>query len=102
MLTPRPQLSRGRDMIDQTSRRGFLKATAITAAGAVLPRFGVAPAVVSAQSARPQALQGLHFGDPSDGSVVVWSRSDRAARMLVDWSYDESFADAQRIVGPHA
>ena len=51
---------------------------------------------------RPQALQGLHFGDPADGSAVVWSRSDRPARMLVDWSYDESFGNARRIIGPHA
>ncbi len=50
----------------------------------------------------PQALQGLQLGDPGDGSVVVWSRSDRAARMLVDWSYDEQFKEARRIVGPHA
>ena len=33
---------------------------------------------------------------------MVWSRSDRAARMLVDWSYDEHFKEARRIVGPHA
>ena len=32
----------------------------------------------------------------------MWSRSDRSARMLVDWSYDEQFRDAQRIRGPHA
>jgi alkaline phosphatase D len=89
-------------MIDNTSRRGFLKAGAVTAAGVVLPRLIGAPAIVTAQSARPRALQGLHFGDPANGSVVVWSRSDRPARMLVDWSYDESFAGAARLVGPHA
>jgi alkaline phosphatase D len=85
-----------------TSRRGFLKASAATAAGVALPRWAGAPAIVTAQSERPQALQGLHFGDPGHGSAVVWSRSDRPARMLVDWSYDESFAKAWRIVGPHA
>src|SRR5262245_49111268 len=88
-----------------SSRRRFLKASAATAAGVVLPAWAAtkgAPAIVAADSDRPQALQGLSFGDPSDGSVVVWSRSDRAARMLVDWSYDEQFRDARRIVGPHA
>ncbi len=44
----------------------------------------------------------MQFGDPHNGSVIVWSRSDRPARMLVDWSYDEQFNEAYRIVGPHA
>src|SRR5262245_26839285 len=88
-----------------SSRRRFLKASAVTAAGIVVPGWTLtkgAPAIIAADSERPQALQGLHFGDPSNGSVVVWRRSDRPARMLVDWSYDEQFAEAQRIVGPHA
>ena len=86
------------------SRRGFLKAATVTAAGVALPAWAVnrAPAIVAAEVDRPQALQGLHFGDPANGSAVVWSRSDRPARMLVDWSYDESFANARRIIGPHA
>src|SRR5262249_2516493 len=48
------------------------------------------------------ALQGLSFGDPSDGSIVVWSRADRPSRMLVEWSTDEGFRGAQRIRGPYA
>src|SRR5262245_15776043 len=88
-----------------SSRRRFLKAGAATAAGVMLPAWDFAkgaPALMAADSERPQAAQGLSFGDPSDGSVVVWSRSDRPARMLVDWSYDELFRDARRIRGPHA
>ena len=88
-----------------TSRRRFLKAGAATAAGALLPAWTMtrgAPAIIAADADRPQALQGVSFGDPSDGSVVVWSRSDRAARMIVEWSYDEQFRDVRRIVGPHA
>jgi alkaline phosphatase D len=87
------------------SRRRFLKAGVATAAGVVLPAWTLtkgAPAIIAAEDERPQALQGLHFGDPSNGSVVVWSRSDRPARMLVDWSYDERFQAAYRLVGPHA
>jgi alkaline phosphatase D len=88
-----------------SSRRQFLKNSAATAAGAVLPAWtGVrgAPAIVVAASERPQALQGLHFADPSDGTVVVWSRADRASRMLVEWSHEETFKDAPRLLGPHA
>jgi alkaline phosphatase D len=88
-----------------SSRRRFLKTSLTTAAGVVLPRWSLAqgaPAIVVSDEERPQALQGLHFGDPGNGSVIVWSRSDRPARMLVEWSHDERFKEARRIVGPHA
>ena len=86
-----------------SSRREFLKGSVVTAAGIVLPRWvSGAPAILVSDADRPQALQGLHFGDPSNGSIVVWSRSDRPARMVVEWSYDEWFDKVQRLVGPHA
>src|SRR5262245_32751017 len=88
-----------------SSRRRFLKTSVATAAGLSLPHWtfrGSGPAIVVSAQERPQALQGLHFGDPSDGSVVVWSRSDRASRMLVEWSTNEQFNDARRLIGPHA
>jgi phosphodiesterase/alkaline phosphatase D-like protein len=90
---------------NSSSRRRFLKVGgASTAAVAMLPDWTIkgAPAIVASAAERPQALQGLHFGDPHGGAVVVWSRSDRPARMLVEWSYDEQFNESQRIVGPHA
>ena len=70
----------------------------------MLPDWAIkgAPAIVVSAAERPQALQGLQFGDPSDGAVVVWSRSDRPGRLLVEWSYDEQFQRSQRIIGPHA
>src|SRR5262245_48610587 len=94
-------------MSDSTfsSRRRFLKVSAATAAGVALPAWSLtkgAPAIIAAEADRPQALQGLHFADPSDGSIVVWSRSDRPARMFVDWSYDEQFNEMIRLRGPHA
>ncbi len=88
-----------------SSRRRFLQASAATAAGVLIPNWTWtpgAPAIVVSAQERPQALQGLQLGDPSNGSVVIWSRSDRPARMLIDWSYDEQFADARRVVGPYA
>jgi alkaline phosphatase D len=91
-------------MSDILPRRRFLKAAAATASTALLPDWILrgAPAIVVSAAERPQALQGLQFGDPSDGAVVVWSRSDRPARMLVEWSYEEQFRQTQRIVGPDA
>src|SRR5262249_54781276 len=100
-----PNEESGMSELVVSSRRRFLKASVATAAGVALPRWTLAngaPAIITADSERPQALQGLHLGDPSDGSVVVWSRSDRAARMLVEWSYDEQFHDVHRLTGPHA
>jgi alkaline phosphatase D len=86
------------------SRRRFLTTGAATAAAAMLPDWALkgAPAIVVSAAERPQALQGVQFGDPYDGAVVVWSRSDRAARMLIEWSYDQQFQKSQRIAGPHA
>lgn len=89
----------------RSSRRRFLQTGVATAAGALLPawtRPNLAPALIAAENERPQALQGLHFADPGNGSMVVWSRSDRPARMLVEWSYDEQFEQVQRLIGPHA
>ena len=88
-----------------SSRRRFLQGSVATVAGVVLPDWTLAkgaPAIITADAERPQALQGLQFGDPNNGSVIVWSRCDRPARMLVDWSYDEQFNEAYRIIGPHA
>ncbi len=88
-----------------SSRRQFLKLSAAGAAGVMVPGWRLAegaPAIIVSESERPQALQGLTFGDPGNGSVVVWSRSDRAARMIVEWSYDEQFKGVKRLIGPHA
>jgi phosphodiesterase/alkaline phosphatase D-like protein len=88
-----------------SSRRQFLKLGAAGAAGAMVPEWRLAagaPPIVVSQSERPQALQGLTFADSGNGSVVVWSRSDRAARMIVEWSYDEQFKELRRLTGPHA
>ena len=41
-------------------------------------------------------------GDVGTDSAVIWSRSDRPARMIVEYATSDSFANAQRIVGPAA
>ena len=90
---------------DPTRRRRLLQLGAAAVGTAALPRWAAAqgaPAVVTSDAVRPVAAQGMQFGDPSEGSVMVWSRSDRAARMQVEWSTDELFRQAQRVVGPYA
>jgi alkaline phosphatase D len=61
-----------------------------------------APAIISAQGARPQMPQGVAAGDIAAGRAIVWSRADRAARMFVEYSTTESFRDIRRVRGPAA
>lgn len=77
-------------------RRRFLQ-FGTAAAGSL-----AAPALIAADASRPNALQGVQFGDPTDGRLLVWSRADRASRMVVEWSLDARFTNATRLVGPYA
>ncbi|MBA2722638.1 MAG: alkaline phosphatase D family protein, partial [Methylibium sp.] len=89
----------------ENHRRRFLKTTAAAFGVATLPRWAQAqsaPAVITDPSARPVAAQGLQFGDSRAGSAIVWSRSDRPARLIVEYALDEQFADARKVIGPHA
>jgi len=87
-------------------RRTFLKQTAL--GGATLTGIGGilhsrrAPAIISAESARPNASWGLQFGDVVNDRAIVWSRSDKPARLIVDWSLDDSFTKRVSLRGPHA
>jgi alkaline phosphatase D len=85
-------------------RRFILIGSAALGAG-VLPQRAAAqaaPAIVPLDVSRPNALQGVQFGDPSRGAVLAWSRSDRPSRMVVESSLDAQFTQATRIVGPYA
>jgi alkaline phosphatase D len=61
-----------------------------------------APAFVRSETIRPCAAQGVMIGDVVPGRAMVWSRSDRPARMIVEYSTTESFRSPLRIRGPHA
>ena len=50
----------------------------------------------------PRMEQGIQFGDPRPGRVIVWSRSDRPTRMWVEYACNEQFASSTVIRGPHA
>lgn len=51
---------------------------------------------------RPAAPFGVQLGDVQRDRAVVWSRSDRPARLIVEWSTDEKMRNARRIEGPVA
>lgn len=50
----------------------------------------------------PQIEHGIQFGDLNQDSVMVWSRTDQPARMMIEYSTNESFQNANFIRGPYA
>jgi alkaline phosphatase D len=77
--------------------RRALGAAAVPVVGAVR-----GPAVVRADAARPSTRWGAAVGDPTGGRALVWSRTDRPARLVVEYSTTEAFKDPRRVTGPAA
>lgn len=73
-----------------------------TLAVPVLPGWASAaepgPAVV--RGARPGVPNGVASGDVTGDAAVIWSRTDREARMVVEWDTTDSFRAPRRVVGP--
>lgn len=61
-----------------------------------------APAVVTADKARPGFPSGVQSGDVHGHRGIVWARSDRPARLWVEWATTPAFTQATRLRGPHA
>jgi alkaline phosphatase D len=61
-----------------------------------------APALIGAESARPQMPYGPMSGDVLTDRAMIWAAADRPARMVVEWSRDPDFRKAVRRVGPLA
>jgi alkaline phosphatase D len=51
---------------------------------------------------RPVVSSGVASGDVTADSAIVWSATDRGARMIVDWDTADSFKSATRVIGPDA
>jgi alkaline phosphatase D len=85
------------------SRRQFLLGSALTAGGVVtaglLPKIGAtqskAPALITAEKMRPQIPYGVAIGDMTDDRAIIWSRSDRPARLIVEYSTDNTLRKVQ-------
>jgi len=91
----------------RASRRSFLKQSVVFGSLAGLGGLSrrvhaEAPAIVTAESRRPVVSHGLQIGDVLEDRAIVWSRADRAARLLVEWSREEDFSHAVVVRGPHA
>ncbi|MFE6334944.1 alkaline phosphatase D family protein [Streptomyces sp. NPDC057798] len=80
-------------------RRSVLRGSLAATAALSLPTaLGTAPAF--ARSGRPEAGWGVQTGDVTTDSGLVWVRSDRPARMIVETSATESFRNPRRWHGP--
>ncbi|MCB1956128.1 MAG: alkaline phosphatase D family protein [Rhodocyclaceae bacterium] len=89
------------------ARRHFLKTSSGLLLGAATPAVVTrsafaAPALVTLDANRPQLEQGLQIGDVRADGAVIWSRSDRPARMIVQYDLSEAFAQPMTLRGPHA
>lgn len=68
--------------IPSPDRRSVLRGTVAASAALALPAMGAAPALPL--SGRPRAAWGVQTGDVTSSSGLVWVRSDRPARMIVE------------------
>src|SRR5919202_2876403 len=59
---------------------------------------GSAPAIITSDRMRPNIPYGVASGDITGGSTIVWSRTDRPARMIVEYDTTESFRNPKRLI----
>jgi alkaline phosphatase D len=83
-------------------RRSFLRGSAALAIGAPFIVRSRAALAATSDTALPGLPYGIMAGDVGADSAVIWSRSDRPARMIVEYAASDSFANAQRVTGPAA
>ena len=57
------------------------------------------PVITTSDKLRPKILSGVQSGDITKNSASIWSRSDRAAQMIVEYSTTESFKNSKKILG---
>lgn len=90
------------------SRRKFIVRSVLAGGGIIAADLfsksvlAQAPGIVTSDKMRPQIPYGVSTGDISGNTAVIWSRSDRPARMLVEYSTNENFRNVQSAIGTNA
>lgn len=77
------------------SRRAVLGTGAAFAASLAMP-------AISRASTRPLFAHGVQSGDPTAASGMVWTRPDRAARVMLEVATTESFDNARTVASLNA
>lgn len=88
----------------QKSRRTFIKTAGFAlSAGVVTSGSGLSSIADSLNSSAisnlPQLPHGIQFGDVLSDRAIVWSRADRPASMIVEYSLNPDFRDSELIQG---
>ncbi|MBV7393394.1 alkaline phosphatase D family protein [Mameliella sediminis] len=83
-------MSKARLLLPRPSRRGFLAGSTAFAASLAMP-------AISRAGARPVFTHGVQSGDVDLSSGMIWTRTDRPSRVMMEVSTTESFADARRL-----
>lgn len=90
-------------------RRSFLVGSAFTSAMAanLLSQSrrvnAQAPALITSDKLRPTIPYGVASGDITDNRATIWSRCDRPAQTILEYSTDESFRNViRRVTGSEA
>lgn len=97
-----------RQSYQRITRRKFILNSALTSGGIIaanlLSKKGLAqaPGIVVPEKMRPQTPYGVATGDINGNSAVIWSRCDRPAKMIVEYSTSENFRNLQQVVGGEA
>jgi phosphodiesterase/alkaline phosphatase D-like protein len=92
------------------SRRAFLSLLAMAGAGPLAASWpmpqafaqGSPPAVITPDAKRPAIPYGIASGDVTSDAAIIWSRTDRPSRMIVEYATTDSFKNSKRVVGPAA
>jgi alkaline phosphatase D len=75
-------------------------------AGAAVPArafaAGAATGIISAEGRRPTLPYGVQTGDLQRDRAMLWARASKPARMMVELSTTEGFADSWTLRGPSA
>ena len=73
------------------SRRNFIQ----KASGTI-----VFPSVITPAYSKTKIIDGIASGDVTTNSAVIWGRTNRNARMLVEWGTTHKFDNTIRVAGP--
>ncbi|MCG7520535.1 alkaline phosphatase [Ruegeria sp. Ofav3-42] len=77
-------------LILRPNRRAFLAGSTAFAASLSMP-------AISRASSRPVFTHGVQSGDVDTTSGMIWTRTDRPARVMMEVATTESFADARKL-----
>jgi alkaline phosphatase D len=90
---------------EHVSRRKFLKSAGLLLGTVAVP-WSISRAANAASSVRsaaqPRLEHGIQIGDVRNHRAVIWSRSDRPARMFVEYDFNPRFTHPTAVRGPFA